>query len=250
MSNVLEGQVAIVTGSGKRVGRGLALALAGAGASVVVCGRTESDLKDTTEEIRDRGGTALSSLCDVSRLEDCERLVAFTVGELGRLDILINNANHYCVGPLLTLKEEDLVGAWEVAPLAVFRLMRLCHPHLSVRGGTIINLVTGASLRSDPIGYGGYTATKDAVRALTRAAAVEWGRDGIRVHGLAPLAELDDWFTMDPEGANAYLEKVPLGRFGDSEADAGRVAVFLCSPDSAYMTGNTILVDGGTEFLR
>jgi meso-butanediol dehydrogenase/(S,S)-butanediol dehydrogenase/diacetyl reductase len=247
---VLEGQVAIVTGSGKRVGRGLALALGNAGATVVVCGRTTSDLEATAIEIRDRGRNAITVTCDVSRLEECDRLIATTVAELGRLDILINNANHYCDGNLLELDEERFTKAWEVAPLAVFRLMRLAHPHLSKQGGTIINLVTGASLRPDPVGFGGYTATKDAVRALTRAAACEWGRDRIRVHSLAPLAELDEWFDIDPVGANAYLQRIPLGRIGRSEEDAGRVAVFLCSPDSGYMTGNTILVDGGSEFLR
>jgi meso-butanediol dehydrogenase/(S,S)-butanediol dehydrogenase/diacetyl reductase len=247
---VLDGQVAIVTGSGKRVGRGLALALGKAGARIVVCGRSTDDLEATAAEIRDRGGDAMTVTCDVSELEDCERLVSTTVQELGRLDILINNANHYCDGRLLDLEEERFTKAWEVAPLAVFRLMRLAHPHLSKQGGTIINLVTGASLRPDPIGFGGYTATKDAVRALTRAAACEWGRDRIRVHSLAPLAELDEWFNIDPAGANAYLDRIPLGRIGQSEEDAGRVAVFLCSPDSSYMTGNTILVDGGSEFLR
>jgi NAD(P)-dependent dehydrogenase (short-subunit alcohol dehydrogenase family) len=247
---VLQGQVAIVTGSGKRVGRGLAMALGAAGASVVVCGRTVSDLEATASDIRARGGTAETVVCDVSQLEECRRLIATTVDQLGRLDILVNNANHYCEGTLLDLDEERFTAAWQVAPLAVFRLMRLAHPHLRVQGGTIINLVTGASLRPDPIGFGGYTATKDAVRALTRAAACEWGRDGIRVHSLAPLAELDEWFNIDPAGANAYLDRIPLGRIGQSEEDAGRVAVFLCSPDSGYMTGNTILVDGGSEFLR
>ena len=155
---VLAGQVAVVTGSGRRVGRGLALALAGAGASVVVCGRSTADLEATAEAIRERGARALTVACDVGELESCRRLVDATVAEFGRLDILVNNANHYCVGSLLDLDEEDFAAAWRVAPLAVFRLMRLCHPYLKVHGGTIINLVTGASLRSDPVGYGGYTA--------------------------------------------------------------------------------------------
>jgi NAD(P)-dependent dehydrogenase (short-subunit alcohol dehydrogenase family) len=128
-------------------------------------------------------------------------------------------------------------------------MMRACFPYLR-GGGVIVNLGTGASLRADPVGYGAYGAIKEGIRALSRSAAFEWGKDGVRVHTIVPLSGLDAWAEAYPEQAKAFFATVPLGRVGDAERDVGRVVVFLCGPDSGYMTGNTICIDGGQAFLR
>ena len=112
---------------------------------------------------------------------------------------------------------------------------------------------TSASLRWDPIGYGAYAAVKEATRSLTRAAACEWGPDGIRVNAIVPLAlspGMDGWMKARPEEAEAFLKMVPLGRVGDCEIDIGRAVVFLVGPDSGYITGATLPLDGGQSFLR
>jgi meso-butanediol dehydrogenase/(S,S)-butanediol dehydrogenase/diacetyl reductase len=248
----LDGKVAIVTGSGRGVGQGIALALADEGASIVVCGRTSETLAETAELIAGRGGQSISMVCDVMEADQIEGLVQYTVDEFGTVDILVNNAQVVPLGLLLDVPDDSFEAGWLSGPLATFRLMRACHRYLG-DGGVIINLATSASLRPDPVGYGCYGAVKEAIRALTRAAAVEWGRDGIRVHAIVPLASSPgfEWWAADrPEEFEAFRATVPLGRIGDPETDIGRVVVFLCGPDSSYITGGTLLIDGGQAFLR
>jgi NAD(P)-dependent dehydrogenase (short-subunit alcohol dehydrogenase family) len=247
----LEGKAAIVTGSGRGLGRGIALALASEGASVVVCGRTPERLDETADEIASRGGRSIAVTCDVSRADSIADLVARSVDAYGTIDILVNNAQaSHCADTLLVdVDDDEFEAGFRSGPLATLRMMRACHPHLS-GGGVIVNLGTGAALRPDPVGYGAYGAIKEGIRALSRSAAFEWGKDGIRVHTVVPLSGLDAWAEAYPEQAQAFFATIPLGRVGDAERDVGRVVVFLCGPDSGYMTGNTICVDGGQAFLR
>jgi NAD(P)-dependent dehydrogenase (short-subunit alcohol dehydrogenase family) len=246
----LSGRVAIVTGSGRGVGRGIALALASAGAAVTVCGRTPETLDDTVAEIDRRGGRATAVRCDVTDPAQIDRLVATTLDAFGGIDILVNNAqDSKAIGPLLDVDPTEFEQGFASGPLATLRMMRACHPHL--RGdGVVVNLGTAASLRPDPIEYGCYGANKEAIRALSRAAAVEWAADGIRVHVIVPLAGLERFQRERPDEARAFIASIPLGRIGDAERDIGRAVVFLCGPDSGYMTGNTLLIDGGQAFLR
>jgi meso-butanediol dehydrogenase/(S,S)-butanediol dehydrogenase/diacetyl reductase len=249
-TEALAEKVAIVTGSGRGVGRGIALALSSQGASVVVCGRTPEKLHGTVAEITARGGTAIAVPCDVTDGADIARLVDQTIGRFGTIDILVNNAqSNHTLGRLLEIDPTEFAAGFQSGPMATLRLMRECHPHLR-GGGVIVNLGTAASLRPDPIGYGCYGAIKEAIRALSRAAAVEWGPDGIRVHVVVPLSGLEDWAAERPEESKAFFATIPLGRIGSAEHDIGRTVAFLCGPDSAYMTGNSILVDGGQAFLR
>ena len=248
-AQLLADKVAIVTGSGRGLGRGMALALASEGAHIVVCGRTIETLNETAQEVRARNVRALIKICDIREEDQLEDLVKTTVAEFGRIDILINNAATHAGGLLLDVEYSQFADALRSGPLAALRLMQLCHPYLK-GGGVIINLATGAQIRADPVGYGCYAAPKGATHSLTRAAAVEWGKDGIRVHAIAPLAGLEKWFKLKPDEAAEYAKQIPLGRIGDSETDIGPVVVFLCGPDSGYMTGNIIMVDGGKEFLR
>ena len=247
----LAGKTAIVTGAGQGVGRGVALALASAGASLTLMGRTESKLIAVRDEVEKRGGAAIVVAGDVKALVDIERCVAATVSAFGTVDILINNAQEVALGLLLELADDDVTAGWESGPMATLRFMRACHPYL-VGGGTIVNMGSRAGIRPDPIARGAYAAVKEAIRALTRTAAMEWASDGIRVNAVLPYATspaVERLAVERPEEYEKTRRAVPLGRIGDPEDDIGPAVVFLVSPASGYITGATIPVDGGNAFL-
>jgi NAD(P)-dependent dehydrogenase (short-subunit alcohol dehydrogenase family) len=249
---VLDGKRAIITGAGQGVGQGIAFAFAAEGATVVVSGRTEPKLLATAGEITGRGGAAIAVTCDVTKVEQLDALVERTVDELGGVDILVNNAVVAPLGNLLDVTDKAFDLGFRAGPLAALRLMQRCHPHLK-GGGVIINLGSGSALRTDPVALGAYAAVKEAMRVLTRAAAVEWGPDGIRANVLVPLAMspgMQWWSEHDKAAYEATLSEVPLGYIGDCEHDIGRAAVFLAGPDSRYVTGTTLVVDGGQAYLR
>jgi len=130
--------------------------------------------------------------------------------------------------------------------------MRACHPHFQARGGgNVVNLVTSAAVRWDGSNYGAYAVAKQALRALTRAAASEWGRDNIRVNNIAPLASspaLANWIKNDPE-AKTFFQTVALRRVGDCESDIGQAVAALVSGEMSYVTGATIPLDGGQAYF-
>jgi meso-butanediol dehydrogenase/(S,S)-butanediol dehydrogenase/diacetyl reductase len=248
----LEGRVAIVTGGGHGIGRGVALALSGAGAQVVICGRTPETLAAVRREIEARGGAAADVVCDITRADDLQRLVATTLARFGGVNILVNNAALVPHGTLLEIDDGLIQAAWETGPIATLQLMRLCHPHLK-GDGAIVNVSSGAAISANVPLRGIYAAVKAALNAISRAAANEWGPDGIRVNSIMPVARteaLDRFFASEPERAAAVLASIPLGRVGDCEDDIGRVAAFLAGPDARYLTGVTIPVDGGAGFVR
>lgn len=248
----LDGRVALVTGAGQGVGEGIALALAAEGASVVAAGRTLAKVERTAAEIARRGGKARAVACDVKSEAAIRACVRATVDAFGGLHVLVNNAQEVPMGPLLSLAREDLESGWLSGPLAAFSFMQSAHEHLR-GGGVVINLATSAALRPDPVGYGAYAAVKEALRSLSRAAACEWGRDGIRVVCLMPLAKSPgyvEWEKARPSEAEAFAASVPLGYVGDCEQDIGRAAVFLAGADARYITGSTLVVDGGQGYLR
>ncbi len=225
------------------------MALAAAGASVALAGRTLEKVETTATMIRERGGDALALACDVKSAADLAVIVEATVAQLGGLDVLVNNAQEVPLGKLDDVTDEAFIAGFESGPLASFRLMKLARPHLAARGGgTIFNLASSASVRWDMTGYGAYGAIKQATRVLTRAAAAEWGREGIRVLTIAPHAEspgLKWWIENNPEEAKAFFDTIPLGRIGRLEEDIGRAIVALCGPEMGYLTGATIPLDGG-----
>jgi len=247
--NRLAGKVALITGAGQGVGQGIAFAMAAAGASVVVAGRTLEKVQRTATEIARRGGEALATTCDVKSASDLSRVVDECVLRFGGIDILVNNAQEVSLGPLLDVDDEAFLAGFESGPLASFRLMKLVHPHMIGRGGgTMFNLASSAGVRWDMTGYGAYGAVKQATRVLTRAAAAEWGPQGIRVLTIAPHAEspgLKWWIENNPDEAAAFFKTIPLGRVGKLEEDIGRAVVALCAPEMAYLTGATIPLDGG-----
>lgn len=236
------------------MGQGIALALAGSGARVLVAGRTERRLERTVAEIEGRGGEAVAVVADVTDPDACEHLVERAVAELGGVDILVNNANITPLGSLLEVDDEAFRAGFEAGPLAVLRLMRRCHPHLvEAGGGVIVNLGSGSALRRDPVGIGCYAAVKDSIRVLTRSAACEWGPDGIRVVAVVPLAMSPGmrwWSEHDPERFAEVVAEVPLGYVGDCEEDVGRAVAWLCSEGARYVTGSTLMLDGGQAYLR
>jgi NAD(P)-dependent dehydrogenase (short-subunit alcohol dehydrogenase family) len=253
VGETLAGKVAIVTGGGRGVGQGIALALAAEGASVIISGRTQEKLDETVATIGSRGGTAIGVVSDVTDADAITALVQTAVDRFGTVDILVNNAqDSHGLGQLLAVDGDTFLGGFVSGPLATLRFMQACHPYLN-GGGVIINFGTGASLRPDPVGLGCYSAVKEATSALTRAAAVEWGRDGIRVHTIVPASTspaMDEWTENYPEQSAAFFASIPLQRLGDPEDDIGRAVAWLCSDDSRYITGNTICIDGGQAFLR
>lgn len=245
----LAGHVALVTGAGQGAGRGIATELARAGASVAVVGRTRSKLDAVVTEIESSGGRGTAITCDVADGDAIDQAVDATVAELGQLDVLVHAAHHDVrAGTLLDVEELDMDLQWRTGPLAAVRLMRAAHPHLT-GGGSIINIGSGAQFR--PQGYGVYAGSKEAILAITRAAAVEWGPSGIRAnvivpHTVSPSMERD---LSDPDRRAASLASIPLGRFGQPD-DIGRVATFLAGPDAAFVTGQLIVVDGGMTYHR
>lgn len=245
----LSGKVALITGAGQGVGRGIALALAAVGAKVAVTGRTLAKLDATCALVRERGGEALAVAGNVRDAASLAGMVARTLERFGALDILVNNAQEVPNGKLLDVSDEAFLAGFESGPLASFRLMKLAHPHMVARGGgVIVNLASSAGIRWDMTGYGAYGAVKQATRVLTRAAAAEWGRQGIRVLTIAPHAEspgLKWWIANNPDEAEAFFRTIPLGRIGRLEEDIGRAVATLCSDDMAYLTGATIPLDGG-----
>jgi NAD(P)-dependent dehydrogenase (short-subunit alcohol dehydrogenase family) len=248
---LLENRIALVTGAGQGVGQGIALALASEGARVAVTGRTLGKLEATCAAIAERGGEALPLVCDVKDAAQLAATVAATVSHFGGLNILVNNAQEVPLGRLNEVDEDAFERGWASGPLATFRMMKLCYPHL--RGdGVIINLASAAAKRWDMSGYGAYAATKEAIRSLTRAAACEWGPEGIRTNVILPHAmspALAWWTENRPEEAEAFVATIPQRRIGDCEADIGRHVVMLCSDYSRYVNGQSIGLDGGQALL-
>jgi NAD(P)-dependent dehydrogenase (short-subunit alcohol dehydrogenase family) len=246
---ILDGKIAIVTGGGQGVGRGIALALAKEGAAISLMGRTRATLHKVVTEIEGFGGKATLAVGDVKKMHDIAAAVAHTEKAFGGIDILINNAQEVPLGRLLDVDDEAFTAGFDSGPLATFRFMKACHPYFLARGGgAVVNLASAASVRWDMAGYGCYAAVKQGIRSLTRAAAAEWGRDNIRVNSIAPHAMspgMEMWIKARPEEAAAFITTIPMGRVGDCEVDIGRAVVFLVGPDAGYLSGATIPLDGG-----
>lgn len=250
-----DGRVALVTGAGQGIGRGIALALAKDGATVAVVGRTLEKLEGTCNLIDKEGGSSVPIVCDIVDAAQTRACVAELAETYGRLDILVNNAQVKPDGKLLDIAAETLYEAIETGPMGAFRLMREAHPHLKESRGTIINVGSGAQYLHDAARYsfGPYVAAKYMMLSLTRTAAVEWGSDGIRALLILPAA----WTEMSLAAAkrrgddiNAMSRNIPVGRMGDPEKDIGRPVSWLCSEEAGYLTGTVITLDGGQIFLR
>lgn len=246
----LEGKVALVTGGSRGIGRAIALALADAGAGVAISSRKLPDLEAVATEIRAKGSKALAVASHVARLEDSKNLVEKVKAEFGRIDILVNNAgtNPYG-GPLIDAEE----WAWDVTMnvnlKGPFLLGQLVARIMKEQGGgNIINIASIAGLRPGVLNI--YSVTKAGLIMLTELMAKEWGKYGIRVNAIAPgliKTRFSAPLWSDPVKGEALVRTTALGRLGEPD-DIAQVAVFLASDASRYVTGDTILVDGG-EFI-
>lgn len=246
---MLDGKVALITGAGQGVGRGIAEVFTAEGAALMLSGRTLAKVDAVAAELRGKGATVATMRADVGVKADIEANVAQAVQTFGGLDILINNAQtvHSNV-TLLDVADEQFVEMLDTGPLASLRYMRAAYPHLKARGGgAIVNFATAAAKRWDMTGYGPYAAAKQAIRALSKAAADEWGADNIRVNTIAPIATspaFEEWAIEQPDHAADLIRQIPLGRFGDPRNDIGQVVLFLVSDAAAYVSGVTLPVDG------
>jgi NAD(P)-dependent dehydrogenase (short-subunit alcohol dehydrogenase family) len=250
----LDGKVAVITGAGKGIGRGIARRFAAEGAAVVVAELDDMAGQQVADDIEASGGRAVFVRTDVGDKVRVEAAVASAVDTFGRLDVLVNNAIALSPNvPLEDKSDEDLAGLLRTGLWATWWSMRAALPHFKAQGGgRVINFYSidaeaAAWLHVD------YNATKDAIRGLTRSAAAEWGRYNVLVNAIAPAAKgtvFEQLSEAMPGFADASAAANPLGRVGDPETDIAPVAVFLASDDSRYVTGETIHVDGGQHLPR
>ena len=248
--SLLSGRAALVTGGGTGICRGIALALAAAGCDVAITSRSEEHLLPTADDIRRAGVRSVAIAGDVRKPADVDAVVARTIETFGRLDILVNGAagNFVCLAENLspngfgTVVDIDLKGT--------FNVCRAAFAQLKEHRGQILNI-------SATLHYGGtamqlhVSAAKAGVDALTRNLAVEWGRYGIRVNGIAPgpIEDTEGMKRLVPEPVKEKLRKnIPLGRFGRI-SDIEKAALFLCSDAASFINGATLVVDGGQWLL-
>ena len=248
----LDGKVAIVTGAGQGIGRAIALVYARAGAKVVVAEWKVHRMERTVEEIRAEGGGAFGVPTDVSKHVQVRAMVERAVSHFGHIDVLVNNAQ--CFAPrtaLLEVTDEQLDVFIDSGIKGTLWAMQAVHPHMRGRGGRIVNFVSAAGMTGEA-GLGAYNAAKEGIRALTRTAAREWGKDDILVNAIAPAAMSkrgQDYAARDPEAFARAMEERPIGRLGDSETDIAPVALFLAGEASRFLTGHTFMVDGGAHIF-
>jgi NAD(P)-dependent dehydrogenase (short-subunit alcohol dehydrogenase family) len=246
----LEGKVAIVTGSGQGIGRGIARRFAREGASLVLAEWKAHRAERVREELKELGADSIVVPTDVSERAQLENMVARAVEAFGGVDILVNNAQTFTPNVPFHEKTDEMwaVSLW-TGPMATWWAMCAAYPELVKRGGgRIINFASlngevGQRLTVD------YNASKEAIRAITKTAAREWGHDGILVNAIAPGAAspvYEAWAARQPEMARQQESAKPIPRAGDPENDIGGVALFLASDDSRYLTGHTLFVDGGS----
>jgi len=249
----LEGKTALVTGGGQGIGEGVARTFARAGANVVITGRTAEKLEASAAAIAAETGSEVAWIVGTAGVRsDADAAVALALERFGRLDILVNNAQTSKPGTLFEDTDDALLELTLSSGLfGTFHHMQAALPHLKQRGGSIVNFGSYEGIHGG-IGFAAYAATKEAIRGLSRTAARELGKYGIRVNVVCPAAASPiavHWMENFPEDAKKVLANIALGRLGDCTGDIGPALLFLASDDSRYVTGQTINVDGGQMML-
>jgi NAD(P)-dependent dehydrogenase (short-subunit alcohol dehydrogenase family) len=242
------GKVVMITGAGQGIGRGMALHLGKHGATIVVAEWKAHRVERVVEELHGLGVEALGVECNILERPSIDAAIATTVEHYGRIDGLINNAHTFTSKvSMVEVGENDLDMNHGTVKGTVWA-MQAAHPHMKTQGwGRIVNFVSAAGI-TGMADYGAYNASKEAIRALTRTAAREWGRDGIVVNAIAPGAASkrgQEAAARAEAEYRDYLRDHPMGRQGDPEEDIGPVALFLCSDGCRFLTGQTFMVDGG-----
>ncbi len=258
----LTGKTAIITGAGKAtlsdgscgsIGYGIATAYAKEGANLVITGRNMQKLLDAKTDLEAAYGIkVLAVQADVSAGADnkaiVQNVVDRAIAEFGAIQVLINNAQASASGVTLadhTTEQFDL--ALYSGLYAAFYYMQACYPYLAQSKGSVINFASGAGLFGN-FGQCAYAAAKEGIRGLSRVAATEWGKDGINVNVICPLAwtaQLENFKNAYPEAFEKNVHMPPMGHYGNVETEIGRVCVQLASPDFKFLTGETLTLEGG-----
>ena len=247
-TSLLAGRVVLVTGGAAGIGLGLATAMARAGAAVVLASRRPGVGEAAAGDLRAEGLDATWVRCDVTVPDDVSAAVDGTATAHGRLDCLVHNALEGSAGgPVEGATDENWATLAATSVRASFDCAQTAHPHLRNTGGSLLLLTSAAGMEGSaarPL----YAMAKAAQRGFAKGLAAEWGPDGIRVNCIAPVAmtpALAGAIRHDPSLAERLVARTPLGRIGDPINDVGPVAVFLASDLARYVTGQTLVVDGG-----
>ncbi|CAM3344368.1 SDR family NAD(P)-dependent oxidoreductase [Empedobacter stercoris] len=245
----LNNQIIIVTGGAAGIGGGITSELVKRGASVIAV--------DVNEEAglaieKKNEGKVIFLKGDVSQEAVAQEAVELALTKFGKLTGLVNNAHVSRQKPLMELTEDDWSISFDTGFRATLNFMKAAYNELKKSEGAIVNFGSGAALQGSRF-QASYAAAKEAIRGLSRVAANEWAADNIRVNVVCPLAltaGVEKWKENFPEDYNHVVEKIPLGRFGDPQSDVAPIVAFLLSEDSKYMTGQTLMADGGDIKLR
>ena len=245
----LNEKVAIITGAGQGIGKGIALHLGKRGVKVVCVGRRLDPIVQTVKEVEEAGGQGFAITCDVGNREDVKKVVKATVEKYGTVDVVVNNAQSLPGSAKVEdTTYEQMLTAWQSGTIGSLNMMQECFPYMKDQNeGRIINFASATGM----FGYAGqlaYGCNKESIRGLTKIAAKEWAQYNIIVNCVLPGAESPAakvWVAKFPEKYKEIMEAQPMKRFGDGEDDIGRVIAFLAGPDSKYYTGQCLLVDGG-----
>ena len=241
----LEDQVAIVTGAGAGIGRGIAELFAQAGASVVVSDLKEETARAVVEGIKAQGGKALAVACDVTNNQALENLVKSTLDTFGKITLLVNNAGGGGPKPF-DMDMDTFIWAYKLNVFSVFHLCQLCAPHMEAAGGGAILNISSMAGENKNKKMAAYGSSKAAESHLTRNIAFDLGAQGIRVNAIAPGAIKTDALAtvLTPDIEKTMLKHTPLSRLGQP-SDIAYAALFLCSPAASWISGQVLTVSGG-----
>jgi NAD(P)-dependent dehydrogenase (short-subunit alcohol dehydrogenase family) len=241
------GKVVIVTGSGRGVGKGMAVHLGKGGARIVVAEWKQHLLEQTCSELESLGVEHLGVVCDIQQRDQIDAMVGAAVDRFGRVDALINNAQTFRpLASVAEVSEDDVDVFYRSGVKGTLWAMQAVYPHMrGQQWGRIVNFASSMGITGGT-GFAAYNASKEAIRALTRTAAREWAMDGIVVNAIAPAAATHKGDSAkQSEGYRIFIESCPMKRQGDPELDIGPIAWFLCSDACRYLTGHTFMADGG-----
>lgn len=248
--NLLAGKAALVTGGGSGIGAGIAMLFARHGAKVALVGRTLEKLESVAKTIRDAGGEASTHPCDVRDYPALEKAINDAAAQAGRLDLLVNSAAGNFLAPAASLSANGFRSVVDIDLCGTFNACRAAFAHLAKQGGSIVSITaTQADVPTPLQVHAG--AAKAGIAKLTRDLALEWSRMGIRVNAVSPgpVEGTEGMSRLAPPDVESTLKKrVPLGRYGTIDEIAAAV-LYLVSPAGAYVTGSTLLIDGGTSLI-
>ncbi len=248
--DILDGKVALITGGGSGINLGIARAFVDHGASVSLVSRTQEKLDKAAEELSPDGSRARGFAADVRDPEALERAIENTVDAFGKLDIVVNGAAGNFIAPAASLSPNGFKTVVDIDTMGTFNTSRLAFEHLAENGGVVLNITATQAWIATPMQvHAG--AAKAAIQKMTLDLALEWGQAGIRVVAIAP-GPIDDTEGMSrlatPEIKENFESKLPLGRYGEID-EVAHAAVFLCSDAASYITGTTLVVDGGQALI-